>query len=72
MPVSLTFPPTSVAQLVVRKLLRTFFKEKTSLLKLNPSFCSIFCDTRGQMVIILHAELKKKISPTIKTQMTSM
>lgn len=33
------FLPTSAAQLVVRKLLRTFsFKKKTSLLKQNPSF----------------------------------
>lgn len=55
------------------------FLEESQPVEIKPFFsCSIFSETRGQMVIILHVEGKKKkkrkrkTSPTIKTEMTSM
>lgn len=56
------------------KTLENFpFLEESQPAEMKPLFsCSIFSETRGQMVIILHVEGKKKISPTIKIEMTSM
>lgn len=37
------------------------FLEESQPVEIKPFFsCSIFCETRGQMVIILHVEEKKK------------
>ena len=56
-----------------RKTLENFpFLEESQPVEIKPSFsCSIFSETSGQMVIILYVE-EKKISPTIKIEMTCM